>query len=74
MIHCWPRTQNGKATTSDCACERAETHVRPVLFSVFGFDIQSYGVSKALAALVAALLLARAFEKLGSSLDRVDLR
>jgi hypothetical protein len=27
--------------------------VRPVLLSVFGFDIQSYGVSKALAALVA---------------------
>jgi len=43
--------------------------VRPVLFSVFGFDIQSYGVSKALAALVAALLLARAFERLGLKRD-----
>jgi phosphatidylglycerol:prolipoprotein diacylglycerol transferase len=43
--------------------------VRPVLFSVFGFDIQSYGVSKALAALVAALLLARAFERLGLRRD-----
>ena len=31
--------------------------MQPVLFSVFGLDIQSYGVSKALAALVAALLL-----------------
>ena len=38
--------------------------MRPVLFSVFGFDIQSYGVSKALAALMAAFLLARAFERL----------
>ena len=37
--------------------------MRPVLFSVFGFDIQSYGVSKALAALVADFLLARAFER-----------
>jgi len=26
--------------------------VLPVLFSVFGFDVQSYGMSKALAALV----------------------
>ena len=43
--------------------------MRPVLFSVFGFDIQSYGVSKALAALVAALLLARAFERLNLTRD-----
>ena len=41
----------------------------PVLFSVFGFDVQSYGVSKALAALVAAVLLARAFERLALSRD-----
>ena len=41
----------------------------PVLFSVFGFDIQSYGVSKALAALVAAFLLGRAFERLALSRD-----
>lgn len=39
--------------------------MRPVLFSVLGFDIQTYGVSKALAAWVAALLLARAFERHG---------
>jgi len=39
--------------------------VRPVLFSVFGLDIQSYGLSKALAAVVAAYLLARAFERQG---------
>jgi phosphatidylglycerol---prolipoprotein diacylglyceryl transferase len=43
--------------------------VRPVLFAVFGFDIQSYGVSKALAALVAAFLLARAFERLALKRD-----
>ena len=41
----------------------------PVLFSVFGFDVQSYGVSKALAALVAAFLLGRAFERLALSRD-----
>ena len=41
----------------------------PVLLSVFGFDVQSYGVSKALAALVAAFLLARAFERLALSRD-----
>ena len=39
--------------------------MRPVLLSIFGFDIQTYGVSKALAAWVAALLLARAFERRG---------
>jgi phosphatidylglycerol---prolipoprotein diacylglyceryl transferase len=43
--------------------------VRPILFSVFGLDIQSYGASKALAALVAAYLLARAFERLGCKRD-----
>jgi len=43
--------------------------VQPVLFSVFGFDIQSYGASKALAAFVAALVLARAFERLGLKRD-----
>ncbi len=39
--------------------------MRPVLLSIFGFDIQTYGVSKALAAWVAAMLLARAFERRG---------
>lgn len=39
--------------------------MRPVLLSIFGFDIQTYGVSKALAAWVAALLLARTFERRG---------
>jgi len=43
--------------------------VRPVLFSVFGLDIQSYGASKALAALVAAFMLARAFEQRGFKRD-----
>jgi phosphatidylglycerol---prolipoprotein diacylglyceryl transferase len=41
----------------------------PVLFSVFGFDVQSYGVSKGVAALVAAFLLGRAFERLALSRD-----
>lgn len=43
--------------------------MRPVLFSIFGLDVQSYGVSKALAALVAAYLLAKAFERLGFQRD-----
>jgi len=43
--------------------------VRPVLFSILGIDIQSYGLSKALAALVAAWLLGRAFEQLGLKKD-----
>lgn len=43
--------------------------VRPVLFSILGIDIQSYGLSKALAALVAAWLLGRAFERLGLKKD-----
>ena len=43
--------------------------MQPVLFSVMGFDIQSYGVSKALAALLAAFILARAFERLGLKRD-----
>lgn len=42
--------------------------MRPVLFSVLGVPVQSYGVSKALAALVAAWLLGRAFANRG--LDR----
>jgi len=43
--------------------------MRPVLFSIFGFDIQSYGVSKALAALLAAFLLGRAFARHGLKKD-----
>ena len=39
--------------------------MRPVLFSFLGFDVQSYGVSKALAALLAAWLLGRAFRRQG---------
>lgn len=37
--------------------------MRPVLFSIGGLDIQTYGVSKVLAALLAAYLLGRAFER-----------
>lgn len=37
----------------------------PVLFSIFGVQIQSYGVSKALAALVGGYLLGRAFQRIG---------
>lgn len=43
--------------------------MRPVLFSIFGLDVQTYGVSKVLAALLAAVLLARAFERLGLKKD-----
>jgi phosphatidylglycerol:prolipoprotein diacylglycerol transferase len=39
--------------------------VRPVLFTILGFPIQSYGVSKALAALAAWWLLQRSFRRLG---------
>lgn len=37
----------------------------PVLFNVFGVPVSSYGVSKVLAAVVAAILLGRSFERLG---------
>jgi phosphatidylglycerol:prolipoprotein diacylglycerol transferase len=43
--------------------------VRPVLFSFLGFDVQSYGVSKVLAALLAAWLLGRAFQAHGLKKD-----
>lgn len=43
--------------------------MQPVLFSVLGIDIQAYGVSKALAALVAAYLLGRAFTRRGLPSD-----
>jgi len=42
--------------------------MRPVLFDFFGISVQSYGVSKAVAALAAAWLLGRAFARQG--LDR----
>lgn len=41
----------------------------PVLFSFWGIQIQSYGVSKALAALVGAYLLGRAFARMNYSKD-----
>ncbi len=44
--------------------------MRPVLFEVFGFPVNSYGVSKAAAALVAGYLLAREFRRLGWNPDR----
>lgn len=44
--------------------------MRPVLFEVFGLGINSYGASKALAALVAGFLLAREFRRLGWDEDR----
>ncbi|MCG7284743.1 prolipoprotein diacylglyceryl transferase [Cellulomonas sp. ACRRI] len=43
--------------------------MRPVLFSIFGLDIQTYGVSKAAAAFIAAYLLGRAFSRLGIKRD-----
>lgn len=39
--------------------------MRPVLFSILGLDIQSYGLSKAAAALLGAFLLGRAFARRG---------
>lgn len=39
----------------------------PVLFNLFGFPVQSYGVSKALAAIVGAIILGRRFQRLGYS-------
>jgi phosphatidylglycerol:prolipoprotein diacylglycerol transferase len=43
--------------------------MRPVLFSLFGIPVQSYGVSKMLAALVAGWLLARLFAGRGWARD-----
>ncbi|WP_225754836.1 prolipoprotein diacylglyceryl transferase [Actinotalea sp. Marseille-Q4924] len=43
--------------------------MQPVLFSVLGLDIQTYGLSKALAAVVGAFLLGRAFQRRGYSKD-----
>ncbi|MGC5583167.1 prolipoprotein diacylglyceryl transferase [Ornithinimicrobium sp. W1665] len=40
-----------------------------MLFTILGFDVQTYGLSKAAAALVAAWLLGRAFERRGLSKD-----
>jgi phosphatidylglycerol:prolipoprotein diacylglycerol transferase len=37
----------------------------PVLFTVFGIPIQSYGMSKALAAIVAGIILGRSFQRMG---------
>lgn len=44
--------------------------MQPVLFSILGLDVQTYGVSKAAAAAVAAILLGRAFRRRG--LDKDD--
>lgn len=43
--------------------------MRPVLFSILGLDVQTYGLSKAAAALVAAYLLGRAFTRSGLARD-----
>lgn len=43
--------------------------MQPILFEVFGFPINSYGVSKAAAAIAAGLLLAREFRRLGWNPD-----
>lgn len=43
--------------------------MQPILFELFGFPINSYGVSKAGAAIAAALLLAREFRRLGWNPD-----
>lgn len=43
--------------------------MQPVLFSILGIDVQTYGVSKAIAAVVAAVILARAFRRHGLKKD-----
>lgn len=43
--------------------------MQPVLFSIVGFDIQTYGVSKAAAAVVGAIILGRAFKRRGLAKD-----
>ncbi|MCB2412692.1 prolipoprotein diacylglyceryl transferase [Demequina sp. TTPB684] len=43
--------------------------MQPVLFSILGLDIQTYGISKAAAAVVAAILLGRAFRRHGLNKD-----
>ena len=43
--------------------------MRPVLFTILGVDVQTYGVSKVAAALVGAYLLAKAFTRLGLPRD-----
>ena len=43
--------------------------MRPILFSILGLDVQTYGVSKAAAAIVAAYVLARAFRRHGLARD-----
>lgn len=48
---------------------RWRSPVRPVLFSVLGLDVQTYGLSKALAAIIAAWLLGRAFAARGLPKD-----
>ena len=43
--------------------------MRPILISILGLDVQTYGVSKAAAAIVAAYVLARAFRRHGLARD-----
>lgn len=43
--------------------------MQPILFELFGFPINSYGVSKAAAAIAAGYLLAREFRRLGWNAD-----
>lgn len=45
--------------------------MRPILFDIFGLSVNSYGVSKAAAALLAGFLLVREFRRLGWDEDHV---
>ena len=45
--------------------------MRPVLFDIFGLSVNSYGVSKAAAAILAGFLLVREFRRLGWDEDYV---
>ena len=44
--------------------------MRPILFEIFGFPVNSYGVSKALAVIVAGYVLGREFRRTGWDPDR----
>jgi phosphatidylglycerol:prolipoprotein diacylglycerol transferase len=63
------RSQGRHATVVVVVHPVQEVPVRPVLFSLFGVDVQTYGVSKLAAALLGAYLLGKAFTRLGLPRD-----
>jgi phosphatidylglycerol:prolipoprotein diacylglycerol transferase len=63
-IQAVPRVPAGCPSSAGSGREKGSA-MRPVLATLLGVPISSYGVSKALAALVAALILARSFRRRG---------